>query len=89
MLHTYHNLYGYRWPDVVPLNSISAKSVAEALISIFGRTGLPLQLLSDNGTQFTGTLVKELSELFGIEMVKITISQMEWWSRCMPHLKAC
>ncbi len=59
-----------RWPDVVPLKSISAKSVVEALISIFGRTGLPLQLLSDNGTQFTGTLVKELSELFGIEMVK-------------------
>lgn len=61
-----------RWPDVVPLKSISAKSVAEALVSIFGRTGLPLQLLSDNGKQFTGKLVQELSELFSIEMVKTT-----------------
>ncbi len=30
-----------RWPDVIPLRSITAKAVAEGLISIFGRTGLP------------------------------------------------
>ncbi len=61
-----------RWTDVAPFKSITAKSVADALVGIFSRTGLPLRLLSDNGTQFTSKLIKELSTLFGIELVKTT-----------------
>ena len=45
-----------RWVDVVPLKTITAKNVADALVGIFGRTGLPLQIISDNGTQFTSNL---------------------------------
>ncbi len=57
-----------RWPDIVSLKSITAKSVADALLSEFGRTGLPLQMLSDNGSQFTGKRTKELTVLLGIEL---------------------
>ncbi len=61
-----------RWPDVVPLKSITAKSVADALITVFGRTGLPLQLLSDNGSQFSGKLMKELTSLLGVDLKHTT-----------------
>ncbi len=48
-----------RWPDVVLLKTVTAKAVADGLVQIFGRTGLPYVLLSDNGSQFTGRLMKE------------------------------
>ncbi len=61
-----------RWPDIVPLRSITAKAVADALIGVFGRTGLPLQILADNGSQFSGKLMKELTSLLGIELKHTT-----------------
>ena len=57
---------------MVPLKSISAKAVAEALMGVFGRTGLPLKLVSNNGKQFSGKLMKELTTLLGIESVQNT-----------------
>ncbi len=56
----------------MPLKSITAKSVADALLSEFGRTGLPLQMLSDNGTQFTGKRTKELTMLLVSELKHTT-----------------
>ncbi len=61
-----------RWPDIVPLKSITARAVAEALVGVFGRTGLPFQVLSDNGSQFSGKLMKELTSLLGIELKHTT-----------------
>ncbi len=37
-----------RWPDSIPLKSVTARAVADVLINVFGHTGLPLQLPSDN-----------------------------------------
>ena len=56
-----------RWPETVALKSIMAKSVAEARVGIFSRTGLPYQILTDWGTQFMGGLAKHLYEMLGIE----------------------
>ena len=55
---------------MVPLKSVTAKAVAEAVIGIFGRIGLPLQIISDNGAQFTGKLMIDLTGLFGVDRVK-------------------
>ena len=49
-----------RWPEAVPT---SAVAMAEGLVSIFGRTSIPLEILSDRGTQFIGNLLKELCKL--------------------------
>ena len=58
-----------RWPETVPLKSTSAVAVAEGLVSIFGRTSIPL---SDRGAQFTGNLLKELCKLLGIKQLCTT-----------------
>ena len=36
-----------KWPEAIPLKSITARAVAQGMIEIFSRTGIPLQLLTD------------------------------------------
>ncbi len=59
-----------RWPEAVPLRTITARSVAEGLWSIFVRTSIPERILTDQGSQFCSRLVKELCALIGIEKVQ-------------------
>ena len=61
-----------RWPEAIPLKSITARAVAEGIVNIFSRTAIPLQILSDQGTQFLSSLVKELCKLLGIQRLKTT-----------------
>ena len=58
-----------KYPDVVPIRDISAATVAEGLIEIFSRTGIPRVLLSDQGTQFVSSLVKALCDRLGISRI--------------------
>ena len=60
------------WPKAAALNSITAKSVAEAAIDIFSRMGLPLQILTDRGAQFTSSLSKQLTTVLNIEHLRTT-----------------
>ena len=45
--------YATRYPEAVPLSSIDTKSVAETLVSIFSRVGIPSEIMKDMGTHFT------------------------------------
>ena len=36
-----------RWPEPIPIKTITAKVVAEGMVQIFSRTGIPLQILTD------------------------------------------
>ena len=56
-----------RYPEAILLKSIEANDVAEGLLEVFSRTGVPRQLLSDQGTQFMGALMSVLSARLGIE----------------------
>lgn len=42
-----------KWPEVVMMSSTTSQNTIETLHSIFSRYGLPEQLVSDNGPQFT------------------------------------
>ena len=59
-----------KWPEAIPLKSTTAKAVAEGMIEIFARTGIPLQLLTDQGSQFVGYLVAHLCRDLHIDKVK-------------------
>ncbi len=59
-----------RWPEAIPLRSVTARSVAEGLWSIFSRTAIPEVLLSDQGSQFCGRVVRQLCQLLGIEKLR-------------------
>ena len=48
--------YTTRYPEAVPLKSIDAESVAEELIKVFARVGVPREILTDQGANFTSQI---------------------------------
>ena len=61
---------GSRWPEAIPLKSITARAVATGMVEIFARTGIPLQLLTDQGSQFMSSLEGHLCKDLGIDRVR-------------------
>ena len=59
--------YATRWVEAVPLKETCTTTVAEELLNIFSRVGLPLVLLSDGGSQFTSEQMEEILRILGIE----------------------
>ena len=58
--------YATRFPEAVPLKNINTETVAEALLDMYGRVGVPEEVLCDLGTQFTSDCVQEVSRLLSI-----------------------
>ena len=65
--------FATRYPEAIPLQKIDTEAVAEALLSIFTRVGLPKEILSDNGTQLSSDLMKEVMRLLHIKQLHTTI----------------
>ena len=61
-----------RYPEAVALPRIEAERVAEAMVEIFSRLGVPNQILSDNGTQFVSCVMKEAARLLGVSQFHTT-----------------
>jgi hypothetical protein len=54
-----------RWTELVALRTVGAEEMAEHLVNFCGRFGFPIEILTDNGTQFVNDLTKELTALLG------------------------
>lgn len=50
-----------------PVKDVTSISSAESLLSIFHRVGIPREILSDPGTQFTSLMMAELDKLLGVK----------------------
>ena len=61
-----------KWPEAIPLKTITARAVSAGLMDIFSRTGIPLELLSDQGAQFIGKVTSQLCKSLRIEKLKTT-----------------
>ncbi|KAL8606779.1 hypothetical protein ACOMHN_049608 [Nucella lapillus] len=59
--------YATRYPEATPLKNIRAETVAEAAFDMWTRTGIPESVLTDNGSQFTGQVMKEVYRLLAIK----------------------
>ena len=59
--------YATRYPEAVPLKKITTEAVAEALLDIYSRVGIPEEVLTDQGTQFMSECMQEVSRLLGIK----------------------
>ena len=59
--------YGTKFPEAIPLRNIDTISVAESLVNVFSRVGIPREVLSDRGAQFTSALMGEINRLLGIK----------------------
>ena len=64
--------YAIRYPEAVPLKNIDTETVAEALVDIFSRLGVPEEILSDLGTQFIAECMKEVARLLSIKQLTTT-----------------
>ena len=65
--------FATRYPEAIPLRTIDSESIAEALVNIFSRVGVPRVLLSDNGPQFVSDIMQEVTRLLSIKLVHSTI----------------
>ncbi|GFU90720.1 hypothetical protein TNCV_4182741 [Trichonephila clavipes] len=54
-----------RWPEAVPLRSLTAKNACDSLLQIFWRTGIPNIIASDQGTNFKLALTQEFTKRIG------------------------
>ena len=59
--------YATSFPEAIPLKSTTSIDIAEALMSIFSRIGIPREILSDRGPQFTSELMGEVYRLVGVK----------------------
>ena len=59
-----------RWPEVYPLNNTKAENVANALIEYIARNRIPTKILTDQGTQFTSTIMTQTCQALGITHIK-------------------
>ncbi|XP_068240045.1 uncharacterized protein [Palaemon carinicauda] len=64
--------YATRYPEAVALKNIDSVTVAEALLSVFSRVGIPKEVLSDRGTQFTSEVMQEFNRLLSIKSITTT-----------------
>ncbi|GFO27346.1 gypsy retrotransposon integrase-like protein 1 [Plakobranchus ocellatus] len=64
--------YATRFAEAVPLRKIDTQSVAEALVDIYSRLGVPEEVLSYQRTQFISDCMKEVCRLLGIKQKTTT-----------------
>ena len=64
--------YATRYPEAVPLKNIDTETVAEALLDMHRRLGIPEGVLSDQGTQFVSSCMQEVSRLLSINRLNTT-----------------
>ena len=67
-----------RFVHLIPLQTITAENIAyEFRAEYLLKYGIPQQVLSDRGSQFTGYIVKILCKLFGIDKIFTTAHHPE------------
>lgn len=58
-----------RWPEAVPLSDTTAASCAQALVTHWiARFGVPTDMTSDRGSQFTSQLWSSVAQLLGTQL---------------------
>ena len=62
--------YATRYPEAMAMRSVEAERVAEELVTLFARVGIPKEILTDQGTNFTSMLLQELYRLLHIRHIR-------------------
>ena len=64
--------YATRYPEAIPMKSADAEHVAEELVKVFARVGIPREILSDQGSSFKSKLLQELYRLLRVEALRMS-----------------
>lgn len=62
--------YATRYPEAVPMKSVVAEHVAEELVQVFARIGIPQEILTDQGTNFMAALMAEVYNLLKVKPIR-------------------
>ena len=55
-----------RYPEAIPLKSIDAETIVTKLMDLMSRVGIPNEILTDQGSNFTSKLLEEIYKMLGI-----------------------
>ena len=58
-----------RWPKAIPLPNAQASTCATSLYHWIARFGVPVDITSDRGSQFTSSLWTQLNRLLGVDTI--------------------
>ena len=61
--------YATRYPEAVPLRCIDAEHVAEELMRVFSRVGIPKEIITDQGSNFMSQLLREVYCLLHVQPI--------------------
>ena len=61
--------YATCYPEAIALPCIETEPVAEALVEMFSRVGLPDEMLTNCGSQFTSEIMKEVARLLSLQQL--------------------
>jgi len=62
-----------KWAEAFPLRNKEAETITKVLVEqVFFRFGAPLSILSDQGKEVDGHIMREICQLFGIEKLRTT-----------------
>ena len=64
--------YTTRYPEAFPMRKFTAPAVASRLVELFSRHSVPMDILTDQGTNFTSALLGELYKMSGVKPIKTT-----------------
>lgn len=64
--------YATRYPEAFPLRDVKARQVANCLIQLFSRVGVPREILTDQGTNFCSKFLRQVYSLLGIKGIRTT-----------------
>lgn len=59
-----------KYPDAVALKRIDSDTIAEAMLEIYARVGLPEEILHDQGTQLISAVMKKFNKLLQIKSIR-------------------
>ncbi|GFT47301.1 retrovirus-related Pol polyprotein from transposon 412 [Trichonephila clavipes] len=63
-----------KYPEAIPVESITSPNVIDALLSIFSRIGFPREIQSDLGISSTSDLTTTFFNKFGIKVTRSSVS---------------
>lgn len=72
--------YATCYPEAIPLCKVTSANIAREWVLIFSHMGIPKDILTDQGTQFTSWLTQDLCQLLQVWHLRTLVTRklMGW-----------
>lgn len=65
--------YTIRYPEAIPLHNVRVETVAKELVQVFTRTGIPKQVVTDQGASFMSDILQALWCFSGVQPLRTSV----------------